>query len=218
MVEIKSERAKTLLQNPRAIIQTNLSLMRKYPSDDFILWVNLEREDKNVKNLSFSGTLKDHEKVLLEAVAALLKGRPMALLENLSLRECEAFLRDRNSELALENLPADDESKFKKLFQWLRIFRSAEAPSEYHFSSKDGPFRNLKLVDKIRELKAFLNSFEIQELYQGSLTPELVDVDDLTVFIQAPYHSESDKALFEELHILGVSTFQEESLNFIPEA
>lgn len=215
---IKSERAKGLLQNPRAIDQTNLTQMRKYPSDDFILWVNLEREEKNVKNLSFAGTLQDHEKVLLEAVAGLIKGRPLALLENLSLREVEAFLRDRNSELALENLGPDEEAKFKKLFQWLRVFRPAEAPQEYQFSSQTGPFRNMKLVDKVRELKAFLNSFEIQELYQGSHSPELIDVDDLTVFIQAPYQSEKDKALFEELHILGVSTFQEDNLNFIPEA
>lgn len=218
MVVIKSERAKGLLQNPRAIDQTNLTQMRKYPSDDFILWVNLEREEKNVKNLSFAGTLQDHEKVLLEAVAGLMKGRPLALLENLSLREVEAFLRDRNSELALENLGPDEEAKFKKLFQWLRAFRPAEAPQEYQFSSQTGPFRNMKLVDKVRELKAFLNSFEIQELYQGSHSPELIDVDDLTVFILAPYHSEKDKALFEELHILGVSTFQEDNLNFIPEA
>jgi hypothetical protein len=218
VVVIKSERAKGLLQIPRAIDQTNLSQMRKYPSDDFILWVNLERDQQNVKNLSFAGTLQDHEKVLLEALAVLMKGRPMTLLENLSLRECEAFLRDRNSELALENLGAEEESKFKKLFLWLRAFRPAEAPSEYHFSSQTGPFRNLKLIDKVRELKAFLNSFEIQELYQGSHSPELIDVDDLTVFIQAPYQSEKDKALFEELHILGVSTFQEDNLNFIPEA
>lgn len=218
MVEIKSVRAQNLLQTPRAIDQNNLSQMRKYPSDDFILWVNLERDQQNVKNLSFAGTLQDYEKVLLEALAGLLKGRPLTLLDNLSLRECEAFLRDRNSELALENLPVTDEARFKKLFQWLRMFRAAEAPQEYHFSSKTKAFRDLKLVEKVKELKAFLNSFEIQELYQGSLMPELIDVDDLTVFIQVPYQSEKDKAQFEELHILGVSTFQEENLNFIPEA
>ncbi|MBA2404843.1 MAG: hypothetical protein H0V66_08735 [Bdellovibrionales bacterium] len=218
MVVIKSERAKALLQNPRAIDQANHSQMCKYPGQDFILWANLERQEQNVKNLSFSGTLQDYEKVLLEAVAALMKGRPMNLLENLTLRECEAFLRDRNSELALENLTELDEAKFKKLFGWLRVFRPAEAPQDYQFSAKQGPFRNLKLVDKVRELKAFLNSHEIQELYQGAISPELIDVDDLTVFIQAPYQSENEKALFEELHILGVSTFQEENLNFIPEA
>ena len=217
MVVIKSERAKSLLVAPSAIKQTQLPQMRKYPSEDFQLWVNLEREEQNVKILSFYGELQDYEKVLLETVSSLLKGRPINLLLNLSLRECEAFLRDRNSETALENISALDESKFHKLFQWLRTFRPSEIAQEYQFLTKDGPFRDLKLVAKIRELKAFLNSFEVLDLYQGSPVPELVDVDELTVFIQAPYHTENDRALFEELHLLGVSTFSEENLNFIPE-
>jgi hypothetical protein len=218
VILIKSERAKNLLAKPKAIDEANLSTMRKYPSADWNLWVNLEREQQNVKNLSFGGTLNDGDKVLLEALSALLKNRPISLLDNLSLRECEAFLRDRNSELALENISAEDEAKFKKLFIWLRVYPTSTPAQEYQFSSQKGPFHSLKLVDKVRELKAFLNSFEIQELYKGSLQPELIDVDDMTVYIQAPYHSDRDRALFEELHILGVSTFQEENLNFIPEA
>lgn len=218
MVEIKSERAKGFLKTPRAIEEINPSLMRKYPNGELNVWVNLERDQQNVKKLSFAGSLADHEKVILEAVAALMKGKTLNVLENLSLRECEAFLRDRNSELALENLSATDEARFKKFFQWLRIYPTQSQALDYEFSSQKGPFRNLKLVDKVRELKAFLGSKEIQDLYQGVMTPELIDVDELTVYIQAPYHSERDRALFEELHILGVSTFQEENLNFIPEA
>jgi hypothetical protein len=76
----------------------------------------------------------------------------------------------------------------------------------------------LKLVDKVRELKAFLSSVEVHDLYKDCLRPELVDVEDLTVFIQAPYSSELERSLFEELHLLGVATFQEENLNFIPES
>jgi hypothetical protein len=218
VVEIKSERAQKLLQNPNAIVPNDLSLMKKYPSDEFSLWVHVELDNQNVKNLSFAGPLEDYEKVLLEATASLMRGKSLAFFENLTLRECEAFLRDRNSELAVVNLTAADESKFHKFFQWLRVVRPLEAPQDYHFSLKKGPFRDLKLVDKVRELKAFLNSVEIQELYAGLASPELVDVDDLTVFIQTPYHSEKDRALFEGLHALGVATFQEESLNFIPEA
>jgi site-specific recombinase XerD len=218
VVEIKSERAQKLLQNPHAIVSNDLSLMKKYPSDEFSLWVHVELDNQNVKKLSFAGTLEDYEKVLLEATASLMKGKSLAFFENLTLRECEAFLRDRNSELAVVNLTAADESKFHKFFQWLRVVRPLEAPQDYHFSLKKGPFRDLKLVDKVKELKAFLNSVEIQDLYAGLATPELVDVDDLSVYIQAPYHSEKDRALFEGLHALGVATFQEESLNFIPEA
>lgn len=218
MAEIKSERARTLLKNPRAIDEASLSKMKKYPSSEWNLWALFEREGQNVKNLSFAGTLSDEEKVLLEALAALMKNRPVNLLDQLSLRECEAFLRDRNSELAVENLTPQDEEKFKKLFHWLKIFPTAADAKEYHFASSLGPFHQLKLVDKVRELKAFLNSFEIKDLYQGSLQPELIDVEDLTVYIQAPYHSDKDKVLFEELHLLGVSMFKEENLNFIPEA
>ena len=218
MVVIKSQRAKTLLQSPRSINEANLSKMRKYPKTDWNLWVEMEREGQIVKNLSFAGTLEDHEKVILEAVAALMKNKPSTQFESLSLRECEAFLRDRNSELALENVSVEDEEKFKKLFSWLRLFPTSTQAQEYRFSSQKGPFRMLKLVDKVKEMKAFLNSFEIQELYQAVAAPELIDVDDLTVYIQVPYHSDQDKALFEELHIQGVATFQEENLNFILEA
>lgn len=218
VVEIKSLRAKKMLQEPQAMVQPDPAQMRKYPSDEMNLWVKMEREQQIVKKLSFAGSVDDHEKVLLEALAALMKGRPLALLENLSLRECEAFLRDRNSELALENLPNQTEVKFKKLFSWLRALPQETPALDYHFASEKGPFSKLKLVDKVRELKAFFSSLEVKSLYQGMVGPELVDVDELTVFVQAPYLSEKDRALFEELHILGVATFQEENLNFIPEA
>lgn len=218
MVVIKSERAKKLLQAPQAIEQSILPQMKKYTGSDFNLWVNVEREQQNVKKLSFSGNLLDYEKVLLEAVAALMKGRPINFAENLTLRECEAFLRDKNSQQALEDLNPDEEQKFKKLFHWLRLIPQNQAPQEYHFSSHKGPFNQLKLIDKIKELKAFLNSFEIQDLYKNAALPELIDVEDLTVYVQAPYHSDQDRALFEELHVLGVQAFQEENLNFIPEA
>jgi hypothetical protein len=217
-VLIKSQRAIDLLKSPQAIVNPDTSQMRKYPSDELNLWVKIERDNQNVKKLSFAGILADHEKVLLEAVAALMKGRPLTHLENLSFRECEAFLRDRNSEMALENVPANDEGKFKKFFTWLKVVPLETPAQDYQFSSERGPFSKLKLVDKIRELKAFLSSFEVRELYRGVVSPELVDVDDLTVYIQAPYQSERDRALFEELHILGVSIFQEENLNFIPES
>jgi hypothetical protein len=92
-----------------------------------------------------------------------------------------------------------------------------EEAREYHFEREKGPFHRLSLVDKVRELKAFLNSPEIVSLYEGRERPELVDVEDLTVYVLASYADESDRILFDRLHELGVETFQEESLNFIPE-
>jgi hypothetical protein len=40
----------------------------------------------------------------------------------------------------------------------------------------------------------------------------------MTVYINAPYGSQKEKELFEELHLLGVEAFQDENLNFIPES
>src|SRR5690606_122228 len=111
-----------------------------------------------------------------------------------------------------------DELELRKIFQWVRAFPRLSPSKDYSFPSEKGPFRTLKLVDKIRELKAFLNSPEILTLYENLPRPELVDVEDLTVYIHAPYNSQRERSLFEELHNRGVEVFQEENLNFIPEA
>jgi hypothetical protein len=218
VITIKSVRAKKLLESPRYVKGELESEMKRYPGDDLVLWVKLDWDQHNVKNLSMFGELKDHQKIFLESMASLLIGKPITVLENLSVRECEAFLRDRNSEQAVEGMTDSEEMILKKVFQWVRMWPKLATPVEYSFSSQKGPFRNLKLVEKIKEVKAFLNSPEILTLYQNLPRPELVDVDDLTVYIQAPYESQREKSLFEELHILGVEAFQEENLNFIPDA
>lgn len=218
MLKINSERAKKILENPR-FIKTELSpLMKRYPGDSVVLWVQLDWDQHIVKNLSFYGEFTSLQKIILESMASLLIGKPITGLDNLSVRECEAFLRDRNSQVAFEGMSEEEENLLKKVFQWIRVWPKLEAPKEYRFSYEKCPFYKLKLVDKIREIKAFLNSPEILTLYQNLARPELVDVEDLTVYIHAPYSSEKERALFEELHILGVEAFQEESLNFIPEA
>ena len=218
MLEIKSQRAKKILENPKFVKSTLENSMKRFPGDGMVLWADLEWDHNNVKNLSFFGELSPIQKVILESMASLLIGKPITSLDNLSIRECEAFLRDRNSETAFDGMSEVEEIELKKVFQWLRVWPRYVTPEIYQFSSEKGPFRQLKLVDKIREIKAFLNSPEILTLYQNYARPELVDVEDLTVYIHAPYSSEQDKSLFEELHILGVEAFQEESLNFIPDA
>lgn len=218
MINIKSNRARKILENPKFIKAELDSRMKRYPGDNIVLWVMLEWDQHIVKNLSFFGELKDHQKIIFESMASLLIGKPITKLDELSVRECEAFLRDRNSEASIEGMSEVDESELKKVFQWIRVWPKFTPSAEYTFSSEKGPFSRLKLVDKIREIKAFLNSPEILTLYQDLPRPELVDVEDLTVYIHAPYESQREKSLFEELHILGVEAFQEENLNFIPEA
>jgi hypothetical protein len=218
MSSIKSQRAKKLLENPRFFKNEIDPAMKKFPGSELSLWVKLDWEGDIVKNLSFFGEISDEHKVLLESMASLLINKPISKLDDISVRECEAFLRDRNSEKSIDEMTENHELIIKKVFQWIRTYPRASVPKTYEFSSEKGPFRQLKLVDKIREIKAFLNSPEILTLYQNMVPPELVDVEDLTVYILAPYGSQREKSLFEELHVMGVEMFQEENLNFIPEA
>ena len=218
MVSINSERARKLLVSPVHIKSEQSPMMKRFPGEGLSLWAELEWDQQNVKKLSFYGQLEDHQKIILESMASLLIGKPITKLDDLSIRECEAFLRDRNSEKALEGMTEVEENDLKKVFQWVRVWPRHEAPREFSFHSEKGPFHALKLVDKIRAIKAFLNTPEILTLYQDLPRPELVDVEDLTVYIHAPYSSQREKSLFEELHILGVEAFQEENLNFIPDA
>lgn len=218
MITIKSSRAQKILDNPKFIKKEKTSQMKAYPGQEMKIWVELESENFNVKNLSFFGELSPFQVVIIESMASLLIGKPLTVLDSLTIRECEAFLRDRNSENAIEGMSEVHESELKKFFQWIKVMPRKMEAKEYQFSSEKGPFHRLKLVDKIKEVKAFLNSPEILTLYKDSPRPELVDMDDLTVYIQVSYESDKDKALFEELHILGVEAFQEENLNFIPDA
>lgn len=218
MALIKSLRARKLLEGPVHIKDERESSMKRFPGGGIDLWVSLEWDQQNVKNLSFYGEIEDHQKIFLESMASLLINKPITKLDDLSLRECEAFLRDRNSESSVEGMTENEEEVLKRVFQWIRVWPPFESAKSFTFSSENGAFHQLKLVDKIKAIKAFLNSPEILTLYQNLPRPELVDVEDLTVYIHAPYSSQSERTLFEELHILGVEAFQEENLNFIPEA
>lgn len=218
MFKVNSVRAQELLNQPLACKGAPTSEMRKYPGSDFNLWVGMEIEAAHVKKLSFSGELSPGQQLILEAMAAWVARQGIKNLDTLTVRECEAFLRDRNSQPAFEGMAENDEEKFKKLFQWIKRWPAVASAESYHFHSEKGPFAGLKLVDKVKELKAFLGSAEVAELYQGQVRPELVDVEELTVYVHAPYHSAEECRLFEELHMMGVEAFQEESLNFIPES
>jgi hypothetical protein len=214
---VKSVRAKRLLEEPRFIKNALEAGMKKFPGPHLVLWAKVELEDHLVKNLSLFGSLEDHQKVLLESMATLLFGGSISRLDELSVRECEAFLRDKNSEASIQEMLDSHEEILKSVFKWLRLISQSQSSKEYTFSSEKGPFYQLKLVDKIKELKAFLNSPEVLTLYQNLPLPELIDVEELTVYIHASYASQSEKELFSKLHTMGVETFQEENLNFIPE-
>lgn len=221
MVTLKSLRAKNLLENLNYVRDQIAPQMSKYPYEAMNLWGYMEIESKNVKNLSFFGELNDFQKIILETLAKLMITKPLSRLDELSLRECEAYLRDRNSEASLEGLTQENEEEFKRILQWiktsLRTHLASNSFEKYSFPLEKGSFARLKLVDKIHELKAFLGSNEVWQLYRSSVAPELIDVEDLTAFIRVSYESESEKELFDKLHTMAVEVFREEDLNFIPE-
>lgn len=217
MFKVNSQRAQKTLAAPKFMKKELGPGMKKYPSDALNLWAHIDWEHGNVKSLSFFGEVSDGSILILESMAHLLIGKNISFLGDLSIRECEAFLRDRNSQMAFEGMDESEENELKKFFTWLKSSPLPKVSREYHFHLNKGPFETLKLVDKVRELKAFLNSPEVFDLYQEVTPPELIDVEDLTVYLKASYQSEKEKSLFEELHQLGVETFGEEKLNFIPE-
>lgn len=213
---VKSERAKRILEKSRFIKADRTGDMKKYPGKIF-LWAEVELEGEIVKNLSFFGELEEFQKALLESMATLMINRPISKIGSISVRECEAFLRDRNSDFAIVEMTENDEKELQRVLPWLATFTHQSSVGDYSFSSEKGTFQSLRLAEKIRELKAFLNSTEILTLYQDVPRPELIDVEDLTVYISAPYESQREKELFGKLHEKGVEVFREESLNFIPE-
>ncbi len=218
MVKVNSSRAQKILEAPRYLKTEVGTSMRKFPGSGLALWVEMDGDGHSVKNLSYSGTLESFHILIFESMASLLIGKKISMLENLSVRECEAFLRDRNSEAAFEGWDSEEEKKILGVFQWLRTWPFKNSSQVYSYAKEKGPFRQLKLADKVRELKAFLTSQEIATLYGSTRLPELVDVEELTVYVQVPYASDVERSLFEELHERGVEIFIEDELNFIPEA
>lgn len=217
MLKVNSTRAQKILEAPRFIKREVTPAMRKFPGTGLSLWVQVEGDSQSVKNLSFSGSLDSEQILILESMASLLMEKKLSLLETLTVRECEAFLRDRNSQAAFEGITPELEAQMQAVFRWIRSWPFVNPSQQYVFPREKGPFHQLKLIDKVREIKAFLASAEISALYRGLRNPELIDVDDLTVYIDVPYEGEDQRSLLHELHEKGVEVFREEELNFIPE-
>ena len=215
MITIKSARAQKKQDNP-VFFGTHNANMRTFngPLD---LQLGLEVESGVVKNLSIQGSLEPWLLVTLEAWGDIIINKPINKIDQISLKETEAFLRDRNSEYAIEGLGREEEILFGSITSWAKNYNPDSGAASYTFLPSFGPFRNLKLVEKVSEMKKFLSSSEVFSLYQGIKKPELVDVEELTIYIDCPYSSEEERSIFEELHMLGVKVFRDEDLNFIPE-
>lgn len=216
MVELKSKRSQEKLNSPR-FFGVPREGMKPFTGRPLNLLIGFDIENGNVKNLSFDGTLESWLQVCMEAWGEMIEGKPLDRIDQISLKETEAYLRDRNSEHSIEGLDADDEELFRAITSWAKTYVPQKDVSSYIFSPSMGPFRNLKLSEKIREIKNFLSSEEVFSLYNPRPLPELVDVEELTVYIDSPYSSEEERDVFEKLHMLGIEVFRDEDLNFIPE-
>lgn len=217
MLKVNSTRAKKILEAPQFYKREVTPAMRKFPGSGLSLWVEVEGDSLSVKNLSFSGALDPAHVLLIESMASLLIGKKLSAIEQFSVRELEAYLRDRNSEKSFEGLSPEIENQIQAVFRWIRAWPFKSAVDVYVYPREKGPFHQLKLIDKVREIKAFLASTEIASLYDGLRLPELIDVEDLTVYLDVPYADEDQRSLLHELHERGVEIFREEELNFIPE-
>lgn len=218
MTEILSKRAQAYLENPKAFGQEKSQEMRIFRGELGEIWVELKVEKKIVKKLAFFGHVEPHLRALMEALAHVTQNKEIQIFENLTFRELEAFLRDRNSLPALGKTPPHFESSLKNFLNWLRLWPEVGqgASSHYEFNSQK-PFFNLSVVDKIKELKLFFSSQHVKLIYENEVLPELVDVDGMDVYLQVPYENDKHKALLHDLQELMVLTFREENLNLIPE-
>ena len=148
MVKVNSSRAQKILETPRYRKGEVTPSMRKYPGSGILLWIDIEGDPLSVKNLSYSGTLETVHVLILESMASLLMGKNLSALENLTVRECEAFLRDRNSEAAFTGWGQDDEKLFHSIFQWIRVWPFRNSSQNFIYPKEKGPFRQLRLADR----------------------------------------------------------------------
>jgi len=188
--------------------------MRRYRVAHRDIYFSLEREGEVVKKLSYFGDLEDHEIVFLEALSILLSQKPVHFSLQLSLREVDFYLRDKNSQPSMSVF--EDSLSFKNLMGFIASWPKQENDKIYHFPSQLGPFRALSLIDKVKEFQSFLLSRDVAEIYPEG-APRLLDIEGETIYLEVQDLSSEEKNKFESLHFLAVSAFQDEELNLIPE-
>lgn len=238
MVRILSQRAMDLLTQEKVFSSLNsvekTSQAKKftfYHWNQRSLWVSVGLDSqiggKKINELCFypekssEADFLDYQKVLLIAIKKLSKNRDFSFFRHLTFREIEAFLRDTNSRPSLEGGDATDEKQLHEFIEFVVNFplKNEDSPmgEKYDYPPEKGEFCRLNMTSKIKEMNAFLRSKEVLELYQEGISPKLIDIEDETIFVSVPYQSEREKNRFQVLHELGVKTFRDENLNFIPE-
>lgn len=205
LLPLLPQHTQTQLQGHRIVLDSTL----------WIEWIG----EKSLENLSFSSSWSQGAQVLFLALKEILRGKPLESAKNLSLREIESFLRDRNSEPALPSESFEDLA-----LHWPRIqgqltsiSSSSQSAGAYEFSAGK-VFAALSLSEKIQELKAFFSSETLLGLRRSGGRVELLDVQEFDVFIALDSGSVPESALLDWLQLKLSETYREPSLNLIPES
>lgn len=212
-----SQRALALLQTPRfeSAAPPTPHGERQYDDGKLIWWAGKD----SCEGFGHHGPWSETEKVLWEAAGVMLKGQKWGRWQEISSRELEFFLRDKNSQRAL---PEEALESFHPLWieiqsvvvQWLQ---SGVSLAPYIFTHKVA-FRDLSLRDKIHELKAFFLSDKLSPFYQRGGKLEVLDVQDCTVYLALDTADIPQGAFLDWLQIMSAETFHDPTINLIPEA
>ena len=206
MAVLISNQAKSLLNQPRFVTK------------DDSAWSYWKAGDEGPGlHIRFKGHNSEWKIVLSEALSRICEGRSAERLEQLDFREIDAFIRDRNSESGWDL----SEAELKEAAVYIQNIKVGIVLS---YSTVDlptvwsaGQFAKLALTEKIKTLKTMFQGPFVQNLYRGMSTPNLLDVEDLTVFIQVPYNTDDERGRLDDLHSWLSFTLKEPDLNLIPE-
>lgn len=157
-------------------------------------------------------------KALLEAAGVLILKKNWSKIQEISVRELEYFLRDKNSQVAIsDNFLNEFAPVWTEIQQAVQHWRHAGVSlQDYHFS-KVIPFKDLPLAEKIHELKSFFLSKKLAPFYQRGGQLEVVDVSDCTVYLALQTGEIPQGAFLDWLQIIACEEFQEPTLNLLPE-
>ncbi len=206
MASLVSKQAKNLFESPKFITKD---------SADWSYWK--VTTDNGGIGLRFKGANSDWKIVLSEALARICEGKSMERLEKIEWREIDAFIRDRNSEAGWDL----SEAEVKEGIGYLQNIKIGVTLSYSEVSLPivwtAGQFKKLSLSERIKTLKSLFQGPFVQNLYRGLDKPNLLDVEDLTVYLQVPYESDTHREKLDELHSWLAYTLKEPDINLIPE-
>jgi len=201
-----SKQAKNLFESPKFVIK------------DETHWTYWKAAESGAGlHLRFKGHNSDWKIVLSEAMSRLCEGKEMERLEQLDFREIDSYVRDRNSEAGWDL----SEAEIKEANTYINnikiginlSYTEVKIPLEW----TSGQFKKLPLPEKIKTLKSMFQNPFVQNLYRGIGLPTLLDVEELTVYIQVSYSTDDERGRLDDLQSWLSFILKEPDLNLIPE-